>query len=159
MEIKIDDIDQKIISFLQQDGRMTYTKIAQKTGIAEATIRHRAQRLIKNKAISIVAVCDPIQLGFPINGNIKLQVEPMKLDKVLEKMKKIDAITYIALLTGGADLDVDFVARSMDDLGNLLYNKIRKIDGIKNINTSFILSIEKEANIRYQVMSRFNQGA
>lgn len=144
----VDELDRKIISYLHTDGRMPYTKIADDLGVPEATIRNRAQKLIQDKIIQIVAVCEPEYLGYPVVGNIKIQAEPMKLDSVLAELKTIDKITYIALLTGVRDIDMDFVATSMEDLRKLLYERIRKIDGVINIDTSFILSIEKE-NYRY----------
>ena len=144
MTIMIDKVDSDIICFLQKDGRMSYTKIAEELGLSEATARTRIQRLLKNEVISIVAVCEPRKLGFAFTGNIKLQVSINRLKSVIEELKKFREITYIALMTGTSDIDIDFIVKSLDDMHILLHEKIRKIKGILRAETSIITSYEKE---------------
>jgi len=140
----IDKVDSQIICFLQEDGRMPYTKIAEELGISEATVRTRIQRLIKDQVISIVAVCEPRKLGFALTGNIKLQVSTKRLKEVIHELKKFREITYIALMTGTSDIDIDFAVKSLDDLRILLHDKIGNIKGILRVETSIITSYEKE---------------
>jgi Lrp/AsnC family transcriptional regulator for asnA, asnC and gidA len=123
---------------------MPYTKIAEELGLSEATVRTRIQRLLKDEVISIVAVCEPRKLGFAFSGNIKLQVSTNRLEEVIGELKKFQAITYVALMTGTCDIDIDFVVKSLDDLHLLLHEKIGKIKGILRVETSIITSYEKE---------------
>ena len=62
----IDEIDQRIIEALQQDGRRPFTKIAADLGISEASVRQRVSNLINNQIMQIVAVTNPIKLGFSL---------------------------------------------------------------------------------------------
>jgi len=140
----IDRIDSRIICYLQKDGRMPFTKIAEELKLSEATVRSRTQRLIREGVINIVAVCEPWDLGFALTGNIKLQISPGKIKPVIEQLRKIREITYIALLTGQSDVDLDFMVRSLDDLNTLIHDKIGPIDGILKAETSIITSYEKE---------------
>jgi Lrp/AsnC family transcriptional regulator, regulator for asnA, asnC and gidA len=144
MTSMIDKIDSDIICFLQKDGRMPYTKIAEELGLSEATVRTRIQRLLKDEAISIVAVCEPRKLGFAFSGNIKLQVSTNRMEEVIKELKKLRGIIYIALMTGSSDIDADFVVKTLDDLHVLLHDKIGKIKGILRAETSIITSYEKE---------------
>lgn len=144
MTTMIDKVDSDIICFLQKDGRMPYTKIAEELGLSEATVRTRIQRLIKDKVISIVAVCEPRKLGFAFTGNIKLQLSTNRTKDIIEELKKFREITYIALMTGTSDIDIDFLVKSLDDLHVLLHDKIGKIKGILRVETSIITSYEKE---------------
>jgi Lrp/AsnC family transcriptional regulator for asnA, asnC and gidA len=144
MSIAIDKVDSQIICYLQKDGRMPFTKIAEELKLSEATVRSRTQRLIRDRIINIVAVCEPRKLGFALTGNIKLQISPGKIKPVIEELRKIREITYIALLTGQSDVDMEFVVRSLDDLNVLIHDKIGKIDGIFKVETSIITSYEKE---------------
>jgi Lrp/AsnC family transcriptional regulator for asnA, asnC and gidA len=144
MSMTIDRVDSQIICFLQRDGRMPFTKIAEKLKLSEATVRSRTQRLIRDGVINIVAVCEPRRLGFALTGNIKLQISPGKIKPVLAQLREIREITYIALLTGQSDVDMDFMVRSLDDLNILIHDKIGPIDGILKVETSIITRYEKE---------------
>jgi len=142
--LMIDKVDSQIICFLQRDGRMPYTKIAEELGLSEATVRTRIQRLIKDEVISIVAVCEPRKLGFAFTGNIKLHVSTNRMEEVIEELKQFREITYIALMTGTSDIDIDFMVKSLDDLHILLHEKIGKIEGMLRVETSIITRYEKE---------------
>ncbi|MBN2050393.1 MAG: Lrp/AsnC family transcriptional regulator [Spirochaetales bacterium] len=144
MTVNFDAIDSKIICLLQEDGRMPFTKIARELKIAESTVRARTQRLIQDGIIKIVAVSDPKMLGYEIYGNIKLIIDSAKIDSIIEKLRKLDEITYIALLTGDTDIDIDFIVPAFEDLGKLIYGKINRIDGIVQSRTSLIVGYEKD---------------
>ncbi len=141
---EIDEIDSKIICFLQKDGRMAYTRIAEEIGIAEATVRTRAQRMMKDGVIEIVAVCDPVKVGFAMAGNMKLYIESRKLDEIVESLRKMRNITYVAVMIGDSNIDCDFIAESLEDLHQLVYEKIAKIDGVQKIDTAIVSGYKKE---------------
>ncbi|RKX87201.1 MAG: hypothetical protein DRP59_13295 [Spirochaetes bacterium] len=144
METEFDKIDSKIICILQKDGRMPYREIANKVGISETNVRTRVKNLLDKEIIQIVAVSDPARLGFDFDGNIKLKIVNKKLDSILKDLKQIEEITYIALLTGSSDIDVDFIVRSKKELDDLLFNKINKIEGVIESQASLIIRYEKD---------------
>jgi len=144
MSIDFDKIDSKIICLLQEDGRMPYKTIAQRVGISETNARTRTQRLIKEEIIAIVAVSDPEDLGFSVTGTIKARVEMKKIDAVLEELKKIDEIVYIGLMTGNWDIDIEFIAVSINEVEALIYKKIVQIDGVIQTESSLALRYVKD---------------
>jgi len=144
VETEFDKIDSKIICILQKDGRMPYREIANKVGISETNVRTRVKNLLDKEIIQIVAVSDPARLGFDFDGNIKLKIVNKKLDSILKDLKQIEEITYIALLTGSSDIDVDFIVRSKKELDDLLFNKINKIEGVIESQASLIIRYEKD---------------
>jgi Lrp/AsnC family transcriptional regulator for asnA, asnC and gidA len=133
-----------MINLLQKDGRTPIVTLATKLNISETTARSRLKRLIDSKIISIVAASNPIGLGFEIIGSLKLSIDLKKKDQILEGLKKIDALNYIALTTGGTDIDVEFVARSLIEFKTLIFEKICQIDGVKSAETSLIVEIVKD---------------
>lgn len=141
--MEIDALDAKIINYLQKDGRMPYTQIASDLNLAESTIRTRVNRMIKEEIIQIVAVTDPIRIGFPIVGTTKIYIDPKKVDNVAQELKKIKEICFIAFATGSVDIDTEFYVRSNEELHRLIYEKIGKIDGIVRSETSIFLSYVK----------------
>ena len=136
---KIDKIDAKIICLLQKNGRMPNKKIAKKAGISEATVRNRLQRLLDEEYIQIVAVGNPFKLGFGPVGNIKITADIKLAEHVAKELKKINEVWYVGQTTGSSDFDVEFHAKSFDDLYELLLEKIGRIKGVVRTETSFVL--------------------
>ena len=143
MKAKIDQTDCKIIELLQKDGRMPNTMIAKKLGISEATVRSRLNRLTKEEYIQIVAVSNPLKLGFEVVGMLRIDVDIKKIDAVSKELSKIDQIWYIVHATGSAYIYAEFNAKSIDDLNEVIANKINKIDGLLKTETSLVLKFVK----------------
>jgi Lrp/AsnC family transcriptional regulator for asnA, asnC and gidA len=139
----INRTDCEIIRLLQKDGRISNTMIAEKLGISEATVRNRLKRLKEDEVIQIVAVSNPLKLGFGIVGVINIQADIKKIDKVINELKKLKELWYIVLTTGSSDINVEFNLRSLDELHILLLEKINKIDGIIRTDTSLIMQFIK----------------
>jgi len=140
---KLDQIDYKMIRLLQKDGRISNTEIAKKVEISEATVRSRLKRLIKEKFIQIVAVSDPLMLGFGIVGNIRIHVNIRKMESIIRELKKIKALWFIVQSTGGTGIESEFVVKSLNELNDLIFEKINKIDGIAKTETSLYLKFIK----------------
>ncbi len=139
----LDSVDCQMIQLLQKDGRISNTEIAKNIGLSEATVRTRLNRLIEEKYIQIVAVSDPIKLGFDIVGNIRIHVEIKKMEKIIRELKKLKPLWFIVQTTGGTGIDTEFVVKSLDELNELIFEKINKIDGIIKTETSLFLKYIK----------------
>jgi Lrp/AsnC family transcriptional regulator for asnA, asnC and gidA len=139
----LDSVDCQMIQLLQKDGRISNTEIAKNIGISEATVRTRLNRLIEEQYIQIVAVSDPIKLGFDIVGNIRIHVEIKKMAKIINELKKLKPLWFIVQTTGGTGIDTEFVVKSLDELNDLIFEKINKIDGILKTETSLFLKYIK----------------
>jgi Lrp/AsnC family transcriptional regulator for asnA, asnC and gidA len=140
---KLDRIDRQMVAILQKDGRMPIVNIAKVLGISETTARGRLKRLISDEIIRVVAVSNPIRLGFEIIGNIKLSIDLKKKDTILEALKNIEALNYVALTTGGNDIDIDFIAGSLAEFKTLVFEKVSQIDGVNSVETSLIVELIK----------------
>ena len=139
----IDHIDCQMIELLQKDGRISNTDIAKKIGISEATVRTRLTRLIEEEYIQIVAVSNPIKLGFKIVGILRIKVEITKIESVTKELSKLKSIWFVVHATGDSDIYTEFVAQSLDELNDLIFNNIYKIKGVVRTETSLILKYIK----------------
>ena len=139
----LDKIDCEMIRLLQKDGRIPNTEIAKALGISEATVRVRLSRLIEEEFIQIVAVSNPLKLGFKAVGIIRITVDIKKIDKVTRELSKLKPIWFIVNATGNTDIYTEFVARSIDELNELIFDKIYKIDGVVGTESSLILKYIK----------------
>lgn len=140
---KIDSIDCKMIHLLQKDGRIPNTEIAKELGVSEATVRARLSRLIEEEYIQIVAVSNPMKVGFRFVGIIRIKVDVNKMDQIVRQLSEFKGLWFIVQGTGESDIHTEFVARSLDELNELLYEKIHAIDGVIRTNMSLILKFNK----------------
>jgi len=149
-EMSIDPIDEQIISELQRDGRRPYTQLAKTVGLSEAAIRQRVQRLLDAEVMQIVAVTDPMSLGYhraamvgiKVNGDIRV---------VAEKLSAFEEVVYVVLTAGTVDLLAEVVVSNDEALLELLNDRIRMIPGVQSTETSIYLSLYKQT---YQWGSR-----
>lgn len=139
----IDSTDSRIISILQKDGRASNTDIAKELNISEATVRGRIKRLIDEEYIQIVAVANPFKTGFEIAGDLYINVEMKKIDSVLAELRKIRELWYIVMTTGETNINAEFIVTTLDELHDLVYNRLSRIDGITRIETAIITKYVK----------------
>ncbi|HOP63744.1 MAG TPA: Lrp/AsnC family transcriptional regulator [Spirochaetota bacterium] len=139
----IDELDARIISILQGDGRMSNTDIAKTLEVSEATVRGRIKRLTEDGIIQIVAVGNPMRMGFEITGDLYITVDMKKMDHVIEELKKFRELWYIVATTGRSNINAEFVARDLNELNDLVYNRLSHIDGIEQVETSVIMNYIK----------------
>ena len=139
----IDELDAKIIAILQSDGRISNTDIAKSLDVSEATVRGRIKRLIDDEIIQIVAVSNPLKLGFEITGDLYIRVEMKKMDAVIDSLREFKELWYIVATTGSSNLNAEFVVKNLDELHDLVYNRLSHIDGIEEIETSVIIKYVK----------------
>jgi Lrp/AsnC family transcriptional regulator for asnA, asnC and gidA len=142
-KVALDDVDKRIIEQLQKDGRRPYTQIAPAVGLSEAAVRQRVQRLIDSGVMQIVGVTDPRMIGFGRQAMIGLTVEG-DTGKVADAVAALAEVVYVVLTAGSLDVLVEVVVKDDEHLLELLNNKIRAIDGVRDTETFMYLRIHKE---------------
>jgi Lrp/AsnC family transcriptional regulator, regulator for asnA, asnC and gidA len=140
----IDEIDQRIIEALQQDGRRPFTKIAADLGISEASVRQRVSNLINNQVMQIVAVTNPIKLGFSLASMIGIRVAGDRLLEVAQEVSAFDEVIYLILCTGSFDMLAEVVCRDNDHLLKFLTEKLYKVVGVQQAETYMYLRVYKQ---------------
>jgi Lrp/AsnC family transcriptional regulator for asnA, asnC and gidA len=139
----LDGVSKAIIEQLQTDGRRSYAEIGKAVGLSEAAVRQRVQKLTDSGVMQVVAVTDPMQLGFYRQAMIGIRVSG-DTTVVAEELGKIAAVDYIVLTAGSFDILVEVVCENDDDLISLLNKKIRGIDGVASTETFVYLKLLKQ---------------
>jgi Lrp/AsnC family transcriptional regulator, regulator for asnA, asnC and gidA len=139
----LDEIDKAIIRHLQEDGRMSYANLGPRVGLSAAAARQRVLHLISRGVMQVVAVTDPIKLGFPIQAMVGLRVTG-DLDSVAMAVAKLQEVSYVVYTTGRFDLLVEIVGESTEHFLNLL-NEMRMIPGVQATETFTYLRLEKQS--------------
>lgn len=141
----MDDLDLDIISFLQRDGRMPLTKIAEKLDVSEGTVRNRVSQMVENQTIQIVGMADPHQLGYTAPAIIGVSIQPQLLESVVKKIADLPEVSYLIMVSGEYDLMVEVMCKDRADLTKLLNENIRSLEGVIRTQTFFILHTYKMA--------------
>ena len=139
----LDDVSKAIIEQLQSDGRRSYAEIGKAVGLSEAAVRQRVQRLTESGVMQVVAVTDPMQLGFYRQAMIGIRVTG-DTTIVAEKLGHIPAVDYVVLTAGSFDILAEVVCENDDDLIDLLNKQIRGIDGVQSTETFVHLRLHKQ---------------
>lgn len=139
----LDAISKAIIEQLQEDGRRSYAEIGKAVGLSEAAVRQRVQKLTESGVMQVVAVTDPLQLGFFRQAMIGVRATG-DTTKVAETLAAIDAVDYVVLTAGSFDILAEVVCESDDDLIELLNSRIRQIEGVQSTETFVYLRLQKQ---------------
>ena len=139
----LDSIDREIIGQLQRDGRKAYGAIAEVVGLSEAAVRRRVQRLRDTGVMQIVAITDPLQLGFSREALVGIRVQG-DVRLVADKIAAIDEINYVVLCAGSFDIIAELIAVDDDALVHLLNDSIRSIPGVTEVETFLYLKLSKQ---------------
>ena len=139
----LDDVSKAIIEQLQQDGRRSYAAIGKVVGLSEAAVRQRVQRLTESGVMQVVAVTDPMQLGFARQAMVGIRAKG-ELEAVAEALGELDEVDYVVITAGTFDILVEVVCESDDHLLELLSGKIRTIPNIESTETFMYLKLQKQ---------------
>ena len=139
----LDDTSKAIIAQLQEDGRRSYAEIGKAVGLSEAASRQRVQKLMDAGVMQIVAVTDPMQLGFVRQAMIGIRVTGDTRD-VADRLAELDSVAYLVLTAGSFDILVEVICESDSQLIDLLNDEIRQLPGVISTETFVYLELKKQ---------------
>ncbi|WP_460774860.1 Lrp/AsnC family transcriptional regulator [Microbacterium sp. GXF7504] len=140
----LDDISKRIIEQLQENGRRSYAEIGKAVGLSEGAVRQRVQRLTASGVMQVVAVTDPLQLGFQRQAMVGIRVSG-DVRSVAAELERIEAVDYLVLTAGSFDILVEVVCASDEDLLELLNTRIRTLPGVITSETFVYLELRKQS--------------
>jgi Lrp/AsnC family transcriptional regulator, regulator for asnA, asnC and gidA len=142
IRVVLDDLSKQIIEQLQQDGRRSYAAIGKAVGLSEAAVRQRVQRLVEVGAMQIVAVTDPLTLGFLRQTMVGIRCGGNR-EQVAARLAGLDEIDYVVITAGSFDLLVEVVCENDDQLLEIL-GRVRSIPSVTATETFVYLKLCKQ---------------
>jgi Lrp/AsnC family transcriptional regulator for asnA, asnC and gidA len=139
----LDDVSRAIVEQLQIDGRKSYSDIGRAVDLSEAAVRQRVQKLIESGVMQIVAVTDPIQMGFNRQAMIGIRTTG-DARVVADALSAIGAVEYVVLTAGSFDIMAEVVCNDDSDLLDLLNGTIRTIPGVVDTEVFTYLQLKKQ---------------
>lgn len=140
--ILLDDIDKALIRLLQADGRMSYARLGPAVGLSSAAARQRVQRLVEGGVIEIVAVSQPLKLGFTIQAMVGIRADG-DIRALAAALGEVEQLVYVVVTSGHYDLIVELVCRDARQLLSIVNDTIRTMPGVTSTETYNYLYIEK----------------
>jgi Lrp/AsnC family transcriptional regulator, regulator for asnA, asnC and gidA len=140
--VMLDDLSKQIIEQLQADGRRSYAAIGKAVGLSEAAVRQRVQRLVEVGAMQIVAVTDPMSLGFHRQTMIGVRCGG-DLERVADDLASMDEIDYVVITAGSFDLLIEVVCEDDRHLLAIL-GRVRAIPSVTATETFVYLKLRKQ---------------
>lgn len=140
---QLDAVSKAIIEQLQVDGRRSYAEIGKAVGLSEAAVRQRVQKLTDSGVMQVVAVTDPMQLGFYRQAMIGIRAtgDTRVLADALAALREVD---YVVLTAGSFDVLAEVVCENDDELIALLNSRIRALPGVLSTETFVYLKLHKQ---------------
>jgi Lrp/AsnC family transcriptional regulator for asnA, asnC and gidA len=139
----LDDVSKAIVEQLQIDGRKSYSDIGRVVELSEAAVRQRVQKLIETGVMQIVAVTDPIQMGFARQAMIGIKTTG-DARAVADALAEIPLVEYVVLTTGSFDIMAEVVCTDDTELLNLLNGQIRILPGVLETEVFTYLQLKKQ---------------
>ena len=137
----VDDLDQRIIGLLQEDGRMSIQDIAQRLSSTSSTVRKRIRRLEDANIIRVVAVTDFSAAGYELLLAVGIQVENRRPEEVGRELAELPEVFSVNLTTGVCELDVLVAAKDFAELSEFLHEKLPRISGISKLEPGLTVDV------------------
>jgi Lrp/AsnC family transcriptional regulator, regulator for asnA, asnC and gidA len=138
-----DDVSKAIIEQLQEDGRRPYAAIGKAVGLSEAAVRQRVQKLVDSGVMQIVAVTDPMQVGFHRQAMVAISATG-DIELVAKRLAAIPEVVYLVVIAGSFDVLAEIVVTDDDHLLELINEQIRTIPGVLRTETFLYLKLTKQ---------------
>jgi Lrp/AsnC family transcriptional regulator for asnA, asnC and gidA len=142
-QVPLDNVSKAIIEQLQQDGRRPYATIGRAVGLSEAAVRQRVQKLLDAGVMQIVAVTDPLQVGFSREAMIGITVHG-DVEPVADKLIEMPEVTYCVMTAGSFDLITEVVCENDEHLLDIINKRIRSLPGVRGTESFVYLRLKKQ---------------
>lgn len=139
----LDAVSLAIIEQLQEDGRRPYAAIGKAVGLSEAAVRQRVQKLQDQGVMQIVAVTDPLTVGFMRQAMVGISVEG-DVESTADALAEIDEVDYVVVTAGSFDLLAEIVCQDDEHLLEMITKRIRSLPGVRTTESFVYLKLRKQ---------------
>lgn len=140
----LDDVDLKIIEALRGDGRIAFSQIAEKLGVSPGMIRMRYNRLVEMGYLKVVAISNPLRMGFKTMAMIGVRVDGDKMLTAADEISRFDEVVYLVVTSGRYDILVEVMCRDHKHLLDFLTKRLYSVSGVRQSESFVHLKIVKE---------------
>ena len=140
----LDSIDLKIMEALREDGRIAFAQIAEQLNVSPGMIRMRYNRMVEMGFLKVVAITNPLRMGYEAMAMIGIRTDGNKMLEVAEKIAGFDEVVYLIVTSGRFDIVAEVFCRDHEDLLRFITEKLYSIEGVRESESFLQLKIVKE---------------
>lgn len=140
----LDDVDLKIIEALREDGRIAFSQIAEQLSVSPGMIRMRYNRLVEMGYLKVVAISNPLRMGFKTMAMIGVRVDGDKMLTAADEISNFEEVVYLVVTSGRYDILVEVMCRDYNHLLEFLTKKLYTVEGVRQSESFVHLKIVKE---------------
>ncbi|MFG3010933.1 Lrp/AsnC family transcriptional regulator [Streptomyces cinerochromogenes] len=140
---QLDAVSLAIIQQLQEDGRRPYAAIGKAVGLSEAAVRQRVQKLLDQGVMQIVAVTDPLTVGFRRQAMVGINVEG-DAESIADALTDMSEVEYVVMTAGSFDILAEIVCEDDDHLLDVINKRIRSLPGVRSTESFVYLKLKKQ---------------
>ena len=140
----MDQIDRAIIKALKEDGRMPFSRIAEQLRVSPGMIRQRVQRLNDRGILQVVAVTNPLKIGYHTMALIGVKADGNRLRDIARQIAAFDEVIYLTICSAAYNLLVEVICLDNNHLLSFLTEKLYSVEGVRDTETFIYLDIVKE---------------
>jgi Lrp/AsnC family transcriptional regulator for asnA, asnC and gidA len=139
----LDDVDRKIITYLQKNGRESFAKIGDEIGVPASTVRDRTNRLVEQGILRIVGVLNPLKARQQVMANVGVKLSGGNHRDIAREIAKYDEVSYLVICAGSFDLMVEIICKDNRHLLEFT-GTLQSIAGVLSTETFIYYTIVKE---------------
>ncbi len=148
-QVELDKTDVYLLNTLSNDGRKSFTELAQELNVSVGMVRNRYKRLVDEGVLHIIGWTDPVKSGMNSYARIVMKIRPTEMIRaVAEQLVDIEEVSFVALTTGNYDLEINVTCQNNSDLLKLMHSRIHTIEGVFETSTTMYMEILKWASHR-----------
>lgn len=140
----MDKIDRAIIKALKEDGRTPFSRIAEQLNVSPGMVRQRMQRLNERGILQVVAVTNPLKVGFHTMALIGVKADGHRLQEIARQIAAFDEVIYLTICSAAYNLLVEVLCLDNSHLLAFLTEKLYSVEGVRDTETFIYLDIVKE---------------
>ncbi|MBP3963249.1 Lrp/AsnC family transcriptional regulator [Paenibacillus lignilyticus] len=139
-EYPLDEIDRKIIQFLHDNARISYTDIGKEIGLSRVAVQARISALLENGVIErFTAVINPAKIGIHVSAFFNVDVEPSYLQEISEKLATVDEVTSLYHMTGPSKLHMHAIFPNIQVMESFLVEKLYAMKGVVSVDCQLLM--------------------
>ncbi|MDG6941307.1 MAG: Lrp/AsnC family transcriptional regulator [Nitrososphaerota archaeon] len=145
----IDAKDSKILAELVADGRKPIVVIADRVGLPRATVQERLRKMVKSGVIrKFVAIPDYSKIGKQVTAYVFVAFGAegrLSQRKLAEEISRTPGVYEVSVISGGWDMLLKVRANSVEEIGNLVVDRLRSMSGVEKTETCVSFQTIKES--------------
>ncbi|AZV41465.1 AsnC family transcriptional regulator [Peribacillus asahii] len=138
--LKIDELDKKILSILHEDGRISYTDLGKEVGVSRVAVQTRINNLLEKGVIEkFTTVINPTKVGIHVSAFFNVEVEPKFLESVAELLEQDPAVTSLYHMTGPSKLHMHGIFSDNQEMERFLTEKLYAVEGVVSVDCQILI--------------------